>query len=100
MSALSFGKHQDRLAIAPREDLVGGLAPRQPRCRQVLARLEAHVQRRRYLEPEHVLGVVRDARRVAVAPYGIDFEDVLQVPLLELVALRLDARLLSDFADR
>ena len=34
-------------------------------------------------QAENVLRVVRDARRVAMAPYGIDFEDVLQVPVRE-----------------
>src|SRR5438067_7111724 len=100
MSALSFGKHQDRLAIAPREHLVGGLLPRQPRGRQVLARLDADLDGCGHLEPEHVLGVVRDIRRVTAAPYGIDFEDVLQVPLLQPVARRVDACLLGHFADR
>src|SRR5260370_37249422 len=99
MSTLSFRKHQYRLAVAPRKDLLGGLLPRQPDGAQVLVRRDAHRERLRHLETEHVLGVVDDARRVTAAPYGIDFEDVLKVPPLELVARGVDAGLLGDLAD-
>src|SRR6185436_14598069 len=66
----------------------------------MLARLEAHGNPLRHAQPEYVLGIVRDARRVTVAPYGIDFVHVLQVPVLERVAGGVDAGFLEDLPDR
>src|SRR6185369_9893574 len=66
----------------------------------MLARLDADRNPAGYPQAEHVLGVVRDARRITVAPYRIDFEHVLQVPVGEVETRGLDASLLADLADR
>src|SRR5262249_55581006 len=94
------GKPQDSLAVAPGEDTLGGLPPRQPLRGEVLGGLEAHRQRFRDFQPEDVFGVVRDTLRIAVTPYRIDFVDVLQVPRFEAVAAGIDSRLFAHLANR
>ena len=59
-----MGQHQDRVAVRPREALRRGIAPRQPREPQMLARREAHRRRPTGTSSaEDVLDVVRRARR-------------------------------------
>src|SRR5262245_40048373 len=58
------------------------------------------IERARQREPEDVLRVVRDTRRVAVAPVEEDLVAVLFLPVDERVALRVEPRLLADFAHR
>src|SRR5258706_5023453 len=94
------GEHEDRLSIAPGKNALGGFLPREPHRGEMLARLELDRQPAGNPQPEHVLGVMRHARRVTMAPYRIDFEDVLQVPVFEREASRGEARFLADFANR
>ena len=56
-------------------------------------------RRSRNPQPEDMLGIVRDAGRVAVAPDRVDLVDVRHLPIGELVVRRIDPRLLADFAN-
>jgi hypothetical protein len=72
---------------------------------QVLARLEAQRHITRHLEAEHVLGVVGDAARIAMAPDRVDLVDRLRVPIAQAVGRHDgpadgDAGFLGDLADR
>ena len=61
---------------------------------QMLARRHAHLAAAAAAEPEHVLGVVRHAGRVAPAPLRIDLVLVLQLPVGQHVAARVEPGLL------
>src|SRR5690606_6988667 len=66
----------DRLHVAPGEAARCRLLPGKPLIGEMLARREGHRHRRGKLQREHVLGVVGDAGRVAVAPV---LEDLVAV---------------------
>ena len=68
------------------------------RKRRCSSRGERHVEAPGQPQAEDVLGVVGDARRVAVPPDGVDLVDVADVPVGERVTRRVDARLLAHLA--
>ena len=53
---------------------------------QMLARRELHRRARRHRQAEDMLGVVRHAARIAVAPHRIDFVNVAQAPVAQRLA--------------
>src|SRR5687768_935775 len=97
---LAFGKPQYGVAVAPGEDPLGRLAPRQPQGGDMLAWGERHGQLPGNPQAEHMLGIEGHSRGETVPPYRIDFPDVAQVPLGELVARGVDAGFLAHLADR
>src|SRR5579862_2758891 len=100
LSVHPFGKHQYRLPVAPGEDAFGGLVPGHPFGGEVLAGREAHRHPPGQLEAEYMLGIPRDARRIAMPPFRIDFVDVLKFPVFEHMTARVDPGFLGDFTDR
>src|SRR5882672_4719241 len=95
-----LGQGQDRVAVGPGNRECGGYAPRQPLVAQVLRRIERHLDRARQRQAEHVLGVVRHARRVAALVPLEDLEAVLDSPVAQPVAARVQPGLLAHLADR
>src|SRR5690606_19258551 len=94
------GQTADSFRVGPRETSIGCILPWQPLARQVFARREADRHGLRQAQPEHVLLVVRDARRVAPSPVHEDLEPVAQLPVPERIASRIQARLLENLAYR
>src|SRR5262249_3817399 len=76
----------DYIGIRPGKNLQRRVGPRQTFVIQVLARLQDDGQRLRDLEREHVLRIVRNARRVAAAPAQEDLVLVLLAPVGKDVA--------------
>src|ERR1035437_787708 len=74
------------IGIARGKHFVRRVAPRQPHVLQVLLGGERHRQRLRQLQAEHVLGVVRYARRVTAAPAPVDLVATLLAPVGQPVA--------------
>jgi hypothetical protein len=63
--------------------MASALLGEKQRSAQMFARIQAHRRARGHGEAEHMLGVVRDARRVAVAPDRIDLVDVDELPVVQ-----------------
>src|SRR6185312_3793227 len=93
------GKRLDGGAVGPREAARRRFAPRQPGEPRMLARIHANGNAIRYLDPVHVLRVVRRTRSIAMAPLDEDLEVVLHVPIDHAsVTVRIDAGLLGELA--
>ena len=80
---LSFGQHHDRLAVAPGKDLRSAASRHGSHIgAQVLARRDAAPRRRPGTRRPNTCSVLCvTPGRIAMSPYGIDFVDVLQVPV-------------------
>src|SRR5436190_1245219 len=91
---------EDRVAVGPGDGERGGLAPGQPFAAQVLGGVERDRKRLGQREAEDVLEVVRDPRRVAALVLLEDLEAVLDSPVAQIVAGRIQAGLLAHLADR
>jgi len=69
-------------------------------CSSGAPRGRASRERLGHREAEDVLEIVRHARRVAVAVLLEDLEAVLDAPVAQVVARRVQTRLLAHLADR
>ena len=69
--------------------------------RNVLARIERHVPFVRDCEREYMLGILRRARRVAMAPTRIDLINVRLLPIVyAAVGTRIDGGFFQKFSRR
>ncbi len=88
------------LSIRGRKTAVRSIPPWQPYKVHVFPRVQSHWYLQRYTQPENVLGVMRHAWCVTVAPLGIDFIRILQLPVCESTpgSMGVYAGFLHDFA--
>ncbi len=89
---------QYRGAIRPGKYFLGRLAIWQPDKVEMLTRMYGHRIGLRYAEPEYVLGIMCDARTVAMPPFLENLELVLQVPVGQRVLARVDPGFLPHLA--
>src|SRR3569832_1371191 len=70
--------------IRRRKTFVGSFAIRQPAKIDMFARRQPHRDLARHLQAEHMLGIMRDLRRIAMPPYRIDLVHVRKLPIAEI----------------
>lgn len=91
---------EDGFGVGRAEAFVGGFEVGEPEVGGVFARAEHDVDVAWDLDAEDVLGVLRDAGGVAMAPDGVDFVDVAHAPVAQLDKLAVDddAGFFEEFA--
>lgn len=74
------------LGIRRRKTPIRRLTPRQPYMLQVLAFGQCDRYAARHGQTEHMLGIVRDTRRIPMSPDGINLIDIGELPVAKVLS--------------